>query len=282
MQDRAKTDSQRHGVIFEEIPCQATGRPGEAGSAACHETKTAGNMSEIASLQVIAFMGGFVQGLTGFGVMLVALPMMALFMNIKTAIPLIILLGMTINAILVFQLAGHFEVKKWLPMILASYPGIPVGIYIHKSVSQRPLEILVGVVLMITTANTWLRFRPGKELGRTWAWISGFAAGCLAGSIGASGPPVIIYTSLQPWTKTEIKATLVAFFMINGIGVFAFYFFHGFFTLQILTLFAYCAIPLVLGVMAGSLLFGRINEAYYRRAVLLLLFMLGLLMLFKG
>lgn len=239
-------------------------------------------MSEIICLQIIAFIGGLVQGLAGFGVMLVALPLMAFFINIKTAIPLIVLLGTVINLILIFQLSGHFSVKNWLPLLLASLPGIPAGVYIHKTVSQRPLEILVGAVLIITSANTWFRFRPQKALGHFWAGVSGFAAGCLAGSIGTSGPPVVIYTSLQPWTKSEIKATLVAFFMVNGVGVAAFYLFHGFFTIKVFSLFAWCAVPLVAGVFTGSRLYGRIDDESYKNAVLWLLCVLGLLMLFKG
>lgn len=239
-------------------------------------------MSEIICLQIIAFIGGLVQGLTGFGVMLVALPLMALFIAIKTAIPLIILLATVINLILIFQLSGYFAFRKWLPMLIASIPGIPVGVYIHKSVSQRPLEILVGTVLIITSANTWLRFRPKKALGNFWAAVSGFAAGCLAGSIGTSGPPVVIFTSLQPWTKSQIKATLVAFFMLNGLGVVCFYLYHGFFTVQVITLFAWCVLPLILGVIAGSSLYGRINDETYRNAVLWLLCLLGVLMLIKG
>lgn len=239
-------------------------------------------MPDIVYIQIIAFIGGLVQGLAGFGVMLVALPLMAFFMDIKTAIPLIVLLGLIINTILIFQLSRHFAVKKWLPVLIASFPGIPAGIYIHKTVSQRPLEILVGTVLIITSANTLFRFKPKKPLGGLWAAAAGFAAGCLAGSIGTSGPPVVIYTSLQPWTKSEIKATLVAFFMINGLGVVAFYLFHGFFTAQVLQLFFWCAIPLVLGVAAGSSLYGRINDESYRNAVLWLLCVLGILMLVKG
>lgn len=239
-------------------------------------------MPEVVYIQLIAFLGGFVQGLTGFGVMLVALPLMALLLDIKTAIPLIILLGVVINLMLLRQLRGHFAVKRWLPIIAASYPGIPIGIYIHKTVSQRPLEILVGIVLLVMCANNWFNFRPERPISSLWAPVSGFLAGFLAGSIGASGPPVVIYTSLQPWTKAEIKSTLVAFFMINGIGVFCFYFFHGFFTPRILGLFGWCVLPLMAGVLAGMRLFRRINDRLYRHAVLWLLGLLGILMLCKG
>ncbi len=238
-------------------------------------------MPEIIYLQLIAFLWGLVQGLTGFGVMLVALPLMAFFIDIKTAIALIVLFGMVINLILIVQLSDHFETRKWLPMLMASFPGIPLGVYIHKSTSQRPLEIIVGIVLIATTANTWLGIRPKHSLGRIWALATGFCAGILAGSIGTSGPPVVIYTSLQPWSKSEIKATLVAFFMLNGLGVVVFYLFNGFFTCTILEIFVWCALPLLLGVAAGSCLYGRINDETYRNAVIWLLGILGLLMLLK-
>jgi hypothetical protein len=239
-------------------------------------------MPEIFYLQLIAFLGGLVQGLTGFGVMLVALPLMAFFIDIKTAIPLIVLFGMVINLILIVQLSGHFETRKWLPMLIASIPAIPIGVWLQKTVSQRPLEVLVGIVLIATTANTWLHLRPKNGLGRVWGWATGFCAGLLAGSIGTSGPPVVIYTSLQPWTKSEIKATIVAFFMLNGTGVVIFYLFNGFFTMPILETFAWCALPLILGVAAGNKLYGQINDEIYRNTVIWLLGLLGVLMLLKG
>lgn len=239
-------------------------------------------MPEILYLQVIAFAGGLIQGLTGFGVVLVALPLMALVIDIKTAIPLVVSLSIIINLILLYQLYGQFETKKWLPILIASLPGIPAGIYIHKSVSHRLLEILVGAALLITSANAWFKFRPKKALGLFWAAIAGFAAGCLGGSIGASGPPVVIFTSLQPWTKSEIKTTLVAFFTITSFAIVAFYLINDFFTAEVLKFFVWCAIPLVLGVLTGSSLYGRITDESYRNAVLWLLFVLGILMLFKG
>jgi hypothetical protein len=38
--------------------------------------------------------------------------------------------------------------------------------------------------------------------------IFGFVSGALRGAIGAGGPPVIVYTSLQPWSKERSKVTL--------------------------------------------------------------------------
>jgi uncharacterized membrane protein YfcA len=239
-------------------------------------------MFEIVSLCTIAFLAGLIQGMTGFGIMMVALPLMVLFIDIKTAIPLIVLLGIVINALLIIQLARYFEKKKWLSLFLSSLPGIPIGIYMLKTVETRHLEILLGVVILFTATFTLISKDPQKELKKIWAYVAGFIAGLLGGSIGAPGPPVIIYTSLQPWAKQQIKATMVAFFALGGTGIIAFYFFTGFITKEVLISFQYCILPLVLGVFTGIFLFNRINENGYRRLIHFLLFFLGTLMLVKG
>ena len=238
-------------------------------------------MNEVVYVAMIAFVGGLVQGLTGFGVMLVSLPLMAFFINIKTAIPLILMLGMVINCILIFQLASFFDFKKLMPLFVSACPGIPAGIFIHRSVSARPLEILVGVVLLMTSGATLKYHRRTRELKKYWSYAAGFASGCLAGSIGAAGPPVIAYASFQPWSKQEMKATLVFFFMASGTSVFCFYLFYGLITREILDLFACCSLPLVAGVFSGVSLYGRIDETGYRKCVHILLGLLGIMMLIK-
>jgi uncharacterized membrane protein YfcA len=239
-------------------------------------------MPEAVCLGLIAFLAGFVTGLTGFGVMLVALPLMVLFIDIKAAIPLITLLGMAINCVLVFKLAKHFEVKKWLPLFIAGLPGMPAGIYILKSMDAPFLEVLIGAVVIMTASATRLLKNPGKELKKFWAYAAGFAAGFLGGSIGAPGPPVVIYTSLQPWTKQQVKATMVAFFTLGGPGIIFFQFIYGFITKDVLWNFGYCVLPLVIGVFTGVFLFDRIKETAYRQLVYVLLLALGVMMMVKG
>jgi uncharacterized membrane protein YfcA len=239
-------------------------------------------MSETAGLAIVAFLAGFVNGFTGFGAMLVALPLMVLFIDIKTAIPLITMLGITINFVLVFQLAKHFEVKKWLPLFIAALPGIPVGIYILKTMDPRFLEVLIGAVVIMTATATRQLKSPVTELKKFWAYAAGFAAGLLGGSIGAPGPPVVIYTSLQPWTKQQVKATMVALFTLGGPGILFLQFFYGFITKDVLLNFSFCILPLVFGVLTGVFLFERIKDAIYRRFVYVLLLALGILMMAKG
>lgn len=239
-------------------------------------------MRETLCLCLIAYLGGLIQGTTGFGIMLVALPLMVLFIDIKTAIPLIMMLAVVMNLILVRRLARHVEARKALPLLAAALPGVPVGVYVLHSVDRHWLELLVGAVVVGTAATRWLRGEPGAELKKRWALAAGFSAGFFGGSIGASGPPVIVYTTLQPWPRHETKATLVTFFTVGGVVIVGLQFFSGLITAAVVHDFAWCLLPLLAGVLTGVRIFDRIDEARYGLAVHVLLFALGAMMLAKG
>ncbi len=239
-------------------------------------------MAETVYLALIAYLGGLVQGMTGFGLMLVSLPLMALMIDIKTAIPLIMMLGLVMNVILVWRLARHVQARKWLPLLIASLPGVPVGVYILKTVEAQWLELLVGGVIIATTATTWQHGSSKTELKQRWTFTAGFSAGLLGASIGAAGPPVIVYTALQPWPKHQIKATLVTFFCISGALILALQFFSGLVTAEVVHHFTYCLVPLLAGVFTGMRLFDTIDQRLYKRTIYILLFALGALMLLKG
>jgi uncharacterized membrane protein YfcA len=243
--------------------------------------KTGFDMDIIIFLCCIAFLGGLVQGLTGFGVVLVALPLMGFFIDIKIAIPLILMLGLVINFTLICQLLEHVDHTKWILLFICSLPGIPIGICVLQYVESRSLELLIGCVVILTSLFSMLSTSSTKELNKFWACLAGFIAGFLGGSIGATGPPVVIYTSLQPWDKLQMKATMVSFFILAGLGILVFYIFNGLVTKQILIFFGYSVPPLISGVACGVFIFNRINDTLYKRIIFMLLIVLGILLIAK-
>ncbi len=50
-----------------------------------------------------------------------------------------------------------------------------------------------------------------------------------------SGPPVIIYTALQPWDKDEIKSTLTGYFFLSGLIIIVAQAMSGLMTTAVLT-----------------------------------------------
>jgi len=232
-------------------------------------------------LGIVALCAGFIQGLSGFGSVLLSLPLLALFLDVKTAIPVVALFGVALTIFLLVQLRQHWDWKKVYPLCLGSIPGAPLGVWFLTRTETQYIQWTVGAVL-IAYASYGLLLKPAARFtAPIWAYVFGFAAGCLGGAISASGPPVIVYTSLQSWNKDQIKVTLQGFFVISGIVVVIFQALGGLVTGRVLWYFL-AALPILLfGTWAGSLIYGRMREETYRNILLVLMGLLGLLMLLK-
>lgn len=236
----------------------------------------------IIPLCLVAFLAGLTQGLSGFGSVLVALPLLVLFLDLRTAVPLVGLWGMTINLLLLVGLWRQIRLARILPLTLAALPGIPLGVFLLKRLPVHYLELALGSVLICFTAYfIWIKGRT-QALGRGWKYLAGFASGCLGGSLAASGPPVIIYTALQPWPKDDLKATLTGYFSLSGLLILVVQAWENLFTPQVLR-YGLLSIPFIfLGVAAGLWFYQRLDTSRYRQVVVAFITALGLLTLGKA
>jgi uncharacterized membrane protein YfcA len=66
-------------------------------------------METLPYLVIIMLMVGFLQGFSGFGSVLLSLPRRALFLDIKTAIPLVALMGVILTIFLFIPLWKDLE-----------------------------------------------------------------------------------------------------------------------------------------------------------------------------
>ena len=231
---------------------------------------------------LIILIAGFTQGFTGFGSALVMLPLLTLLIGVKTVVPLVILLGVCINVILFFQVRRHLQWKRVHVLLLACVPGILCGVYILKSMTTGFLELVIGLVLIAFPAWLMSKGAPERQIAHGWAWPVGFLSGVLGGSVSAGGPPVIIYTALQPWGKLPIKSTLVGFFLVTSVVTGGVQAAGGLMTREVFVYFTSGLPALIIGVLTGSYLFGRVDSGVYRKVLNLLLMLLGVVMLVKA
>ena len=96
---------------------------------------------------IIVFFAGVTQGVSGFGSILLCLPLLAIFLDIKIVIPLAALFGLSISTILLTQLWKHMEWKKIYPLFLGAFPGVPVGVFFLKKLDKGPIHWILGIML---------------------------------------------------------------------------------------------------------------------------------------
>ncbi len=230
-------------------------------------------------LTTIFFFAGFIQGITGFGAGLLAMPLLAFYLDIKVAVPLCTLNGLVITAYLSWSLKKHMELKKILPLALGCLPGVIVGVAMLKSVNESGLTVMLGVLLSAYAGyRLAFRIRP-RSLSQAWGYLAGFGTGLISGAFSAGGPPTIIYTTLTGWSKDEIKATLSGFFLITGVATAMGHAISGLTTEKVCSLFLITVAGVFAGVFSGSYFSRRFSTEGYLKIILVCLLLLGLFMI---
>lgn len=227
----------------------------------------------------IFLLAGFVQGVTGFGSALVAMPLLSLFIDVKIAVPLCTLNSVVITTFLALRLKKHLDRKKILPLCIAAVPGMIVGVTLLKKVSSESLSIALGVLLVTYSCYSLLVKIRQRRLHPVWSYMAGFSSGAIGAAFSAGGPPTIIYATLNDWDKDEIKATLSGFFLFNSYLNATAHAVSGLTTVTVLTSFLYSAPFVLVGTVLGSHCYGRIERSLYLKVIFTFLILMGMVMI---
>jgi uncharacterized membrane protein YfcA len=228
------------------------------------------------TLAIIVFLGALVQAVSGFGFALLVMPPIAIVVGLRTAAPLVALVGLTLYGINLIRYRQAIRVRRVLRLGAASILGIPVGLWALATVDESIIKPLLGVVLTAYAACRLINPSSSRVCSRRWAYPAGFIAGCLGGAYNTSGPPVIVYGSLRQWPKEEFRAILQAFFFVNTVFTVASHAVARHLTTTVWTLYGVALPPLLLGVFIGSRIDSRLKRDHFRTIVTAMILVLGI------
>jgi uncharacterized membrane protein YfcA len=234
-------------------------------------------MSELTIVGLVAFVGfaALSQTLTGFGFALMAMPLVTFVLGVRTAAPLVALMGLTLYTINIIRYHASVIWQEVLQLGIAAAIGVPVGIWALANVNESVVKTFLGLILVAYAIYSWTRPVVRRLPGRQWAWLAGFLSGCLSGAYNMPGPPLIVYSSLQEWSRNEFRAVLQTLFFISSVLTVGLHFIAQHVTVQVLTLYAFSAPALFMGVVVGARLDPRVNKELYRAMVTAMILILG-------
>jgi uncharacterized protein len=162
---------------------------------------------------VVFFCATLVRSTLGFGEALIAVPLLAFVLPVEVAAPVAMLVSITVAAVVVAQDWRHVHLRSAAWLVCSTVPGIPVGLFLLRYVSEPIVKGALGV-LVAGFAVFALR-RPGTfELANDrLAWLFGLSAGVLGGAYGMNGPPLVVYGGLRRWPPGHFRATLQGYFL---------------------------------------------------------------------
>ena len=208
---------------------------------------------EVAWVVSVILLGTFVQGLTGFGLALVSVPLLSLMLDVKVAVPVAGLFGWMITFPLVYKMRQHVQWRTALIMVSGSLPGSWLGANLLKLMPAKWVLVAMGRVLVVSAIHS-LRKKSGthnRKASNPISALAGFLSGTLGASVGEPGPPAIAYASMQPWSADQIKASLLFFFMLQMIGAIIGFWNKELLTSEVFSLFAWGIPSFLAGLYAG-------------------------------
>jgi uncharacterized membrane protein YfcA len=161
---------------------------------------------------VAVFVGAIVQGAVGFGLGLVAAPLLTLLAPdlMPGAVQVV---NMTLP---LFTLAVEWRRVDWRGLgfaVLGRLPGSALGAIIVVYVSVHARSIFVAVMVLVAVALTARAMSvPRNALTVTSA---GFVSGVTGTATGIGGPPIaLVYQNAK---GPQIRATLAMFFFLSAV-----------------------------------------------------------------
>jgi len=231
---------------------------------------------EIYAFAAIVLFACFVQAVAGFGLPMIAMPVLVALFGIHLAAPLMAIIILQLQLIMVARYRGALNLRTVWRISAAAILGIPIGVLFLSRIPDALTVTLLGLILIFYVLYSSFKFPVPALKNPNWAYLFGFIGGMGGGAYNMAAPPMIIYGDTQRWTPSIFKGNLQGYFLIITVVTIITHTLSGNMSEAVLrnSLFA---IPFVLlGAAAGFYLDKFINPALFRKIVLGLLLLLGI------
>ena len=224
----------------------------------------------------------FVKGATGLGFPLIATPMVALLLDIRIAVTILILPNLMMDVTQVFRDGfPHATVRRFRSMIGLTVIGVFLGTMLLVRTPLWFLNLCLGLMVVLFVASALLRFEftvsPARE--KLLSPIFGFVSGFLNGLTNAAGPTLAIYFYSLKLEKRFFVKSVATIFCITKIAQLAAVSTWNLFNWQTLTLSVQVVLLTLIGFFAGMKTQDRVNQRTFNRGLLVLLSIIGMILI---
>jgi uncharacterized membrane protein YfcA len=237
---------------------------------------------EIPLFIIATFTGALVAGLSGFAFGLVAASIWLYILSPVQTATLIVAFGLIVQGYSVWKLRRALDWRKLWPFVIGAAVGVPVGVTLLTWANPHSVRVGVGIFLIVYSLYAFFRpaVKPITGGGAAADAGIGFLNGVLGGMTGLAGILVTIWSGLRGWPKdvqrSVFQPVAVSIFVMSALWLGA----KGTVTTETIKLFVIGLPFLIAGTWLGLKLFGRLNEAGFRKVILALLFASGAVLLF--
>lgn len=236
----------------------------------------------LAISSALIFLAAIVRGFSGFGFSLLSITAISLFMPAQDIVPTIFMLEVAASLNMIPSIWRDIDWRGIAWLLVGYVVGLLPGIYALKYAPAAPLQIALGIFVIVTGIMMLRGFRLEKAPSAGATVGTGVASGLLNGAFGIGGPPVVLFYFSTPAAVAVGRASIIAFFLsTDALGLAGQAYYH-IITLQSFIQFVAWLPALLLGVFVGAKGFKHMDPVKFRMTVLWILVALAVLGLGKA
>lgn len=240
---------------------------------------TAGN---IILLSLIIFTASVVRGFTGFGLAMVAVPLIQFIMPVSDTAVFIAIINAIFSVLYFRRSRNSVRGQPLGRMAIWTGVGVGIGTLILRFINPAYIQLVWGVLIILIVIALVRGFSFGISSDKSAMTLSGLFGGVLAGATGITGPPVAIILSSMKTPREKFNALISLFILFAVSYALLFYLIAGLVETDTFLL-AICSVPaLIAGLYTGDRLVAKISQLTFTRVVYIVLLIMGLITLFKG
>ena len=230
----------------------------------------------------VALAAGFVRGYAGFGFSALMIAGLSVMLPPVEAVPTILMLEVVAS---IHMLPGVWRRIEWnllLQLLIGALAGLPVGVYALASLPDTLMRITIYGALLLLSVFMMMGWRlksGGRPLSRM---VAGLVSGVLNGASALGGLPLVMFLAAASVAAASIRASLVAYFFATDLVALAFADMGGLAPAPVWIRTLVFALPMIIGIWAGSRRFEKSQPDSFKRIVILLLMGLSLLGLVRS
>jgi uncharacterized membrane protein YfcA len=226
---------------------------------------------------IATLVGGMSTGIAGFAMGLVV---SGIWLHILTPIQTAALIAgyaLLAQSYSIWKLRQAMDWRKVAPFIIGGAVGVPIGALLLTYINPAHLRTGVGVLLVLYSIYSLAKpaFKP-VQAGVPADLGIGFLNGLLGGMTGLGGIVVTIWVQLRGWPKhvqrIVFQPVILAAQAMTAISLAL----AGAYTAETIKLYLYGLPALAAGIWIGLKLYGKLDDAAFRKVILLLLLVAGL------
>jgi uncharacterized protein len=234
---------------------------------------------------VSLLIAAFIKGATGLGFPLIATPALALLLDIRIAVTVLILPNLFMDSVQVIRDGFPYDIfRRFSSVIAPTIIGVFLGTMVLVKLPLWILNFCLGVIVVVFVVSNMFKFdftiSPRGE--RILSPMVGFISGFLNGMTNAAGPTLAIYLYSLKLEKRVFVKSIATIFVTTKLSQLVAISTWNLLNWDTIKLSIQVLLFTLAGFYAGMKAQDSVNQRNFSRGLLVLLAVIGVILIVRA